>query len=411
MAIMPEQRKALLTSARQPVASVTLPLMWGGKGMWTLEYNEMAVWLVLAFCGGVFGAAVGGLCAFVFCGLAAVLSSLLMLAGHPETAGSVDAWVTWGPLLGPQASFLGGGWAAVYAQYYAGFHNGRDICKPLAGLNRPDVLLVGGLGGVCGAFLTWCCWLIPGYTVQGQAVASNNSVATGIALAAIVGRLLFGRTGAFGKVEPDVRRWVGSATKCWVPWQHDSLQIMVLAVTIGLFGAYLTYINVHFHLLLFGVLCVLYLFMILGQAVIASHHYAICAYFATAVTGNVAWGLAFAILAGYLCEVAAFTFTAHGDSHIDPPTVGITLCCILQPFLLWLGVMPYAPLTAPTPAEHLFSFRHAFMPGGNVSGLVALGCAVLLSPLLLKLLRMIPSEQERRGAECAIAAEAAVIEE
>ena len=186
--------------------------------MWTIDPAEMVVWLLLAFCGGVFGAAVGGLCAFVFCGLAAVISSVCMLTGQPAAAGAIDTWVTWGPLIGPQASFLGGGWAAVYAQHHAGFHNGRDICKPLAALNRPDVLIVGGLGGMCGVFLTWCFWLFPKYMVQGQAIDSNNCVATGIAVAAIIGRLLLGRTGVFGKVDSNVRRWVGSDKKCWVPW-------------------------------------------------------------------------------------------------------------------------------------------------------------------------------------------------
>ena len=365
--------------------------------MWTMDLNEIVIWLALAFCGGVFGAAVGGLCAFVFCGVAAVISSVFMLAGQPGAAGAVDSWITWGPLLGPQASFLGGGWAAVYAQYHAGFHNGRDICKPLVGLKRPDVLIVGGLGGVCGAFLTWCFWLIPGYHVQGQVLASTNSVASGIAMAAIIGRLLFGKTGVFGKVDPGVRRWVGNDQKCWLPWQHDSMQIMVLAVTIGFCGAYLTYINVNFHLLLFGVMCILYLFMVLGQPVIAGHHFAICAYFATAATGNVAWGLAFAILAGYLCEFFAFLFTAHGDSHIDPPTIAITFCCIIQPFLLWAGLMPYAPLTGPTVKENLFSFGHAFMPNGNMNGLIALASVVVLGPLFLKFLRMIPSADEREA--------------
>lgn len=365
--------------------------------MWTMDINEMVIWMALAFCGGVFGAAVGGLCSFVFCGLAAVVSSVFMLAGQPVAAGTFDAWVTWGPFLGPQASFLGGGWAAVYAQHHAGFHNGRDICKPLAGLNRPDVLIVGGLGALCGTFLTWCFWLIPSYHVNGQAIASTNSVASGIAVAAIIGRLIFGKTGAFGKVDPNIRRWVGSDQKCWVPWQHDNLQLMLLAVTVGFFGAYLTYIDVRFHLLMFGVLCVLYAFMVLGQPVVAAHHFAICAYFATAVTGNVAWGLAFAILAGYLCEMAAFLFTAYGDSHIDPPTVGITLCCIIQPFLLWTGIMPYAPLTGPTAKENLFSFGHAFMPGGNASGLIALVSVLVLAPLFLNLLRMIPSADERKA--------------
>jgi hypothetical protein len=359
--------------------------------MWTMDMQEIILWLALAFCGGVFGAAVGGLCSFVFCGLAALISSAFMLAGHKELAGWTDAWLTWGPLLGAQTSFVGGGWAAVYAKHRAGFHNGRDICKPLVSLNRPDVLAIGGLGGMCGAFMTWLFWLLPSYTVGGQAMASSNSVACGVAVAAIIGRLTCGKSGLFGKVPAGVKRWVGNDSCCWVPWQHDSGQLMLLALAIGLPSALLTYANPATHLMMFGVMTVLYLFMILGQGVIAGHHFAICAYFAVAATGNAAWGLAFAVLCGFLTEIFAFTFTAYGDSHIDPPTCGIMACGILQPFLLWSGVMHYAPHTTPATAGQMSSLAAIFAPSGDVGGLLALAVVMIGMPLVLKGLRLLPA--------------------
>jgi hypothetical protein len=362
--------------------------------MWTMDIQEIVLWLALAFCGGVFGAAVGGLCSFVFCGLAALISSAFMLAGHQEMAGWTDAWLTWGPLLGAQTSFVGGGWAAAYARHRAGFHNGRDICKPLAPLNRPDVLAIGGLGGMCGAFMTWLFWLIPSYTVGGQAMASCNSVACGVAVAAMIGRLTCGKSGLFGKVPEGVRRWVGNDSCCWIPWQHDSGQLMLLAVAIGLPSALLAYANPATHLMMFGVMTVLYLFMILGQGVIAGHHFAICAYFAVAATGNAAWGLAFAVLCGFLTEIFAFTFTAYGDSHIDPPTCGIMACGILQPFLLWAGVMHYAPHTTPATAGQMSSLAAIFAPGGDLGGLVALAVVMVGMPFVLKGLRLLPAEME-----------------
>lgn len=359
--------------------------------MWTLDGQEIVLWLALAFCGGAFGAAVGGLCAFVFCGVGALISSAFMLSGHAEVAGWTDAWVTWGPLLGAQTSFVGGGWAAVYAQHHAGFYNGRDICKPLAPLNRPDVLAVGGLGGVCGALMTWLFWLQPSYTVNGQALASSNSVACGVAAAAIIGRLIYGKTGLFGKVPAGVRRWVGNEDCCWVPWQHDCVPLLVLAVAIGLPSAVLAFANPGTHLMMFGVMTVLYLFMVLGQGVIAGHHFAICAYFAVAATGNVAWGLAFAVLCGFLTEIFAFTFTAYGDSHIDPPTCGIMACGFLQPFLLWSGLMPYTPHTAVASAAQMKSLAALFAPGGDMSGLFALALVMIGMPLVLKGLRKLPA--------------------
>ncbi len=349
--------------------------------MWTLDISEIVIWLVLAFCGGIFGAAIGGLCSFVLCGLGAVISSILLLSGNPETAGLVDGWVTWGPLVGPQTAFVGGGWAAVYAKYHAGFHNGRDICKPLAGLNRPDVLLVGGAGGVCGAVVTWLFWLLPDYNVDGKAIASANNVACGVAVAAMIGRCILGKKGLFGQVESGVSRWVGSENACWLPWQHDKLQIMVLALAIGVPSAYLAHLNTNTHLLVFGIMCILFLFMVLGQSTIAGHHFAICAYFAVAATGNVFWGVAMAILVGYLCEISAFLFTAHGDSHIDPPTCGIMGVGLIQPLLIWMGVMKLN--TTGKPLEDPF-FQDPI-------AIIALVVITIGSPLLLHALRNLPA--------------------
>ena len=360
--------------------------------MWTMDAQEIALWMALAFCGGMFGAAVGGLCAFVFCGVGALVSSAFMLAGNAELAGWTDAWVTWGPFLGAQTSFVGGGWAAVYAQHHAGFHSGRDICRPLAPLKRTDVLAVGGLGGVCGALMTWLFWLLPSYSVNGLPLAASNSVACGVAVAAIIGRLIFGKTGLFGKVPANVRRWKGNETCCWVPWQHDCTALLVLGVAVGLPSAVLAFANPGTHLMMFGIMTVLYLFMVLGQGVIAGHQFAICAYLAVAATGNAAWGLAFAILCGFLTEIAAFTFTAYGDSHIDPPTCGIMACGIIQPFLLWSGVMPYTPHTAAATAAQMRSLAAIFAPNGDISGLIALALIIAVMPAFLTGLRHLPAK-------------------
>ncbi len=353
--------------------------------MWTLDIHEIVIWLVLAFCGGVTGAAIGGLCSFVFCGLGAVVSSILLLTGFAETAGFVDGWITWGPLVGPQTAFVGGGWAAVYARYRAGFHNGRDICKPLAGLNRPDVLLVGGIGGVCGAIVTWLFWLLPDYNVEGQQIASANDVACGVAVAAMIGRCILGKTGLFGKVEHGVSRWVGSENACWLPWQHDKFQIMVLAIAVGFPSAYLAHLNANTHLMVFGLMCILFLFMILGQSMIAGHHFAICAYFAVAATGNVWWGLAMAILVGYLCEISAFLFTAHGDSHIDPPTCGIMMVGLIQPFLIWAGVMKLNTTGKPL-ADPFFQ---------DITAIIGLAFIMIGAPLFLHILRKLPPAEDK----------------
>ncbi|UDQ98091.1 hypothetical protein AAEX28_14020 [Lentisphaerota bacterium WC36G] len=357
--------------------------------MWTTDINTMVIWIVLGFLGGMFGATIGGLLAFVFCGIGALISSALMLAGLTDTANFVDAWITWGPFIGPQTSFVGGCWAAAYAKHRAGFQNGRDICQPLVTLQRPDVLLIGGIGGVVGAICTWLAWLIPNLPVVGSesTVATTNSVALGVMVASIIGRLVVGKSGIFGKVPDNVNRFDGDENNCWIPWQHSSLSIIILATMVGATSAILTYLNSNMHLMLFGVMTVLFAFMILGQGVIAGHHYAITAYFAVAATGNVAWGIAFALIAGFACDFFAFLFTAHGDSHIDPPTCAIAFCGTLQPLLICFGLMPYTPMNGANTVENLFNIKNMLFANNSTSGVIALLMILVLLPLITKLLR------------------------
>ncbi len=358
--------------------------------MWTTDFNEIIVWIVLGFFGGVFGATIGGLLSFVFCGVAALISSALMLAGNADSAALVDTWLTWGPFVGPQASFVGGCWAAAYAKHKAGFHNGRDICQPLVTLQRTDVLLVGGIGGVVGILCTWGAWFIPNLPImglEGKTIPTMNTVAFGVMAASVIGRVVVGKTGIFGKVPKNVNRFDGDENNCWIPWQHSSGSIIILATMVGLTSAILTYMNSNMHLMLFGLMTVLFSFMILGQGVIAGHHYAITAFFAVAATGNVAWGLAFAIIAGFACDFFAFLFTAHGDSHVDPPTCAIAFCGTLQPILICFGLMPFNPMSGVNTTENLFTLKNMLFANNSASGVIALIIVLIVLPIITKLLR------------------------
>lgn len=293
--------------------------------------------LCLAFCGGVFGAAVGALPSFVLCGVGALLGGLYgMSTGSTDNV--VDMWVTWGPLVGPQTAFAGGAVAAVYAKRRGLFENGRDICSPLMGLNAPDVLLVGGVFGMVGALLTLVCSKIPNIGEY----ASNNAIATAIVLTMILGRVLFGQTGVFGKVAQGTNRWAGSDAGCWLTWQHDWPQILIIACAVGLPASHLALTVPASGLIIFGLGCFIFTFMLFGAKVPVFHNIALASLLAVGATQNLWWGLAMAILVAFLCELSAMLFCAHGDSHIDPPTVSLMLTGIIQPIFLAAGVMQVA---------------------------------------------------------------------
>ena len=105
--------------------------------------------LILAFGGGFFAAAIGGLHAFIFTGFMVLAGHAIILAG-----GSSDFLgnVAFGPVFGPHIAFAGGVAAVAYAARTAANKDvgGKDIGVPLIQLERPDVLAVGGVFGMFG---------------------------------------------------------------------------------------------------------------------------------------------------------------------------------------------------------------------------------------------------------------------
>ena len=350
------------------------------------------IYLALAFAGGMFGATVGALLSFVLCGAFALISSCFYLAGDAATGLLVDNWLTWGPLVGPHTAFVGGCWAAVYARYHANYHNSKDICQPLITLQRNDVILVGGLGGTAGALISILVQQLPVYCLaDGTTLPSGNHVASGVVIASIAGRIIFGKTGIFGQPPEKINRFEGSERNNWLPQQHSIGAIALLTVTVGLPAAFTTYLHSGTHLIIFAIMTLLFLFMVLGQGVVAAHHIAICAYAAVAVTGNVAWGLCFALLAAFSGDFFAYLFTAHGDSHIDPPSCAIMLCGFIQPLLIRSGIMPYSPLQGLNNSKALYSLQNMFLTNGSFTGLIALIIVAVSMPLLTYFLRSYPA--------------------
>ena len=96
-------------------------------------------WLVAAAAGGFFGAAIGALQAFIFCGLT-VLLGVVGIFGNASAV--FISYVPFGPVFGPHIAFAGGVAAVAYARK-RGLADGRDIVTPLITLRQPTVLLVG----------------------------------------------------------------------------------------------------------------------------------------------------------------------------------------------------------------------------------------------------------------------------
>lgn len=264
--------------------------------------------LPVAFAGGALGAALGASAAFIFTGIFVLIGVAIAAAGGgKDFIGSV----AFGPLLGPHISFAGGVAAAAFAAK-AGHHaTGRDLGRGLAGVNRPDVLIVGGLFGVIG------------FVLQAVIAATpiglmTDSVALTVFLSAVIARLAFGKTGLTGdRAQPGE----------WLAFQRDWTQVAVIGAVLGLSSAFLTNIigvAKGGDVAGFGFAATGLIFLHTGTTIPVWHHIALPAAIATAASGgNLYVGCGAGVAGAVLGELYARAFLNHGDTHIDPPAAAI----------------------------------------------------------------------------------------
>lgn len=296
--------------------------------------NFNIIELLIAFAGGVFGAAIGAFPVWVLCGLAVLIGATINL-----TTGNTDFMnlVAWGTFLGPHTSFAGGCAAAAYAAKRKLLTSGKDICTALVGLNNPVVLIIGGVFGIIGHLILYLLLLIPNYSD----IAWTNTIALAVIVNMCIARLIFGKTGLFGKVPVGEKRWIPTTEHSWLSYQSNSQQILLLSIAVGSPAAYMAVILPGSSGLVFGFATVAYTFMIMGYKIPVTHHIALSASMVTAATGNLAWGITFGILAGYLGELCAAFFMYHGDTHIDPPTMALVLTFTLFPLLSTIHIFDF----------------------------------------------------------------------
>lgn len=280
------------------------------------------MFLVAAFAGGMFGAAVGAIPVFIITGVAAIVaSSIAIITGDGALVGAIP----FGAFLGPHTAFAGAVAGAAYAAKNDKLDSGKSILTALAGVDSPDILFVGGVFGALGYLIMWLYGKVPNIGESGW----TDTIALSVVTTAIIARLVFGKSGFFGKVPSGHSRWIASDKGAWIPWQSKPLQMIAIAIAFGFSAAYATHAyadlpgsgNIPF--LFWGVSAFSLIFLQFGTQVPVTHHVVLPAGLAVVASGDVWWGLGFAILGIVLGEVAACVFTSYGDTHIDPPATSI----------------------------------------------------------------------------------------
>ena len=298
--------------------------------------------LVAAFCGGVFGAAIGGLLSFVLMGFLVLVGVMLALAG-----GGLEflANVAWGSVFGPHVGLLGGAIAAAYAHRRGYYADGTQINIPLLKLRQIDVLLVGGVVGVIGFLLVTGLATIP---ILGDHL---DAIAVAISLTMIVGRLAFGRVGLLGVRNSNAASmmqtgrvlWPGQPG-FWVSYQHRWLAVIGQGMIVGAVAGVLTIVlGVLFpgaisvvHEFAFALSAISLVGLMFGATIPITHHITLPAatavsLFLAPVTSLAGSALSPVLLvvaaatvgatAGITCELFARLWLNRGDTLIDPPTL------------------------------------------------------------------------------------------
>lgn len=285
--------------------------------------------LIAAFGGGVIGAYMGAVPAFVMTGVFA-------LVGGVATAAGVDAGVAinsiaFGSFLGPHIAFAGGVAAAAYAGKQKKLASGADVVSSLNGLGEPDVLLVGGVFGVIGFILAW----LIGMTPLGPLTDLPGIC---VVISGIIVRFVFGSTGLTGK-------YTGTGPRVWFSTGKGLLHNIILGGGLGCAVAFVgatlyaagneTALGI-FPIICFGFSATTLLFACGGLACPATHHIALPAGLATVVGLHAAQGPAgallgvvFGILGALGGDLFGNSINSHVDSHIDPPATTIFILTIV----------------------------------------------------------------------------------
>ncbi len=332
--------------------------------------------LLAAFAGGAFGAAIGALPAFIFTGFLVMLGEcakilagdLSGIAGYDpalfENTAAITGQLGFGPVFGPHISFAGGAAASAYAAkrgyMNTGFpyHEAKNIAYAQG--PKPDVLIVGGLFGILGYWIT---------TLSVTLALPWDPIAVAVVLSALAHRLLLGYP-LIGKAQKGLLNMVpfaagetrtmpskeseGNSRLLIEPWlghQYKWMDVSVLGIVVGILASFITY-QTGSVFLTFGISAASLLFLNLGvQRIPVTHHISLISstsivaatggtYMEYSLGSMLLTGALFGFITALFGELFQRVFYAHGDTHVDPPAGAIVMATLLIVVLALFGIFP-----------------------------------------------------------------------
>ncbi len=313
--------------------------------------SSVMVTIIYAFCGGIFGASIGALWAFILCTIIAVMGALVVLAGGSDF---ILMQVALGPIFGPASGgFLSGVIAATYSHGVKKNHptnSAKDIVTPLMGTSW-DVLFVGGLTAVVSFYFAMLLSKIP-------YIQLGDTGAISIVILSLLARILFLKESAFGSRESIQKHGIFGTNNYEISWcgymtpkpllmmigismggvsaaiASGTLSVLRPLVETGQINASLAWTVPLFFT--WGISGIMLTMMALGQGVIGrvpvTHAISLVGalmFLHTEPYVGADTAILFGILGGIMGmavqEFGARVFWNHGGNHIDPPAFSIAV--------------------------------------------------------------------------------------
>ncbi len=294
--------------------------------------------IIAAFGGGLVGAYVGAVPAFIMTGVFALIGSLGYAAGVPAIGDFAQGVMAFGPFLSPAVAFGGGVAAAAYAGRKGKLASGADVTSSLNGLACPDVLLVGGAFGVIGWVIQWLIGKLP-------AAIATDAPGFGVLTIGIIARLVFGKTGLLGK-------YTGSGKRRYISQGGAMTTNLVLGLGLGILVSGIAAMNAgnpnvinNLPVVMFGFAAITLAFSVMGLATPAVHHIVLPAglgaqaglMLSSGAPAGALLGIVFGVAGAVLGDFFGCTVNSYNDSHIDPPACTICLLTCVASLLKFVA--------------------------------------------------------------------------
>src|SRR5205823_2215185 len=143
----------------------------------------------------------------------------------------------------------------------------------------------------------------------------------------VLARVAFGKSGVIGPATTAPRRrFQPHDSASWLPWQQDLPHVLSIGVGVGLIASFLAShagLSVGSDALSFGIATSVLIFLVMGHKVPVTHHIALPAALGVLHGAGFAGGVACGVAGGLIGELGSRVLLIHGDTHVDPPAVGI----------------------------------------------------------------------------------------